>query len=92
MRVKVHALCAGTREAACSELRAIAEPPQKCCLKQLRKCYCKLRARVSVAGMAFVRVSEDGTQLRLGDHPFYFCGANCYYLMARAAAETAVES
>lgn len=33
----------------------------------------------------FVAVSPDGTHLRLGDAPFYFCSANCYYLMTRAA-------
>jgi mannan endo-1,4-beta-mannosidase len=33
----------------------------------------------------FVRVSSDGTHFRLENAPFYFCGANCYYLMTRAA-------
>jgi hypothetical protein len=35
-------------------------------------------------GSNFVRVSADRTHLCLNDgKPWYFCGANCYYLMVR---------
>ncbi len=30
---------------------------------------------------AFVRVSEDGLRFEVDGAPFYFAGANCYYLM-----------
>ncbi|KAK9820156.1 hypothetical protein WJX72_006760 [[Myrmecia] bisecta] len=33
----------------------------------------------------FVSVSPDGSHLTLGLKPFYFAGANCYYLLTRAA-------
>ncbi|KAL4532417.1 hypothetical protein Ndes2526B_g08318 [Nannochloris sp. 'desiccata'] len=33
----------------------------------------------------FVQVSADRTHLCLNEKPWYFCGANCYYLMTRAA-------
>lgn len=29
----------------------------------------------------FVGVSSDGRTLEVAGQPFYFCGANCYYLM-----------
>ncbi|GAB4817240.1 hypothetical protein N2152v2_004286 [Parachlorella kessleri] len=38
-----------------------------------------------MADSEFVRVSNDRTHFTLGDKPFYFCGANCYYLLTRAA-------
>lgn len=31
----------------------------------------------------FVQVSEDGTHFVVDGRPFFFAGANCYYLMVR---------
>lgn len=31
----------------------------------------------------FVRVAPDGRSFTLRGSPFYFCGANCYYMMVR---------
>lgn len=35
--------------------------------------------------LGFIRVSEDGTRFEEGQsgRPFYFAGANCYYLLVR---------
>jgi hypothetical protein len=34
----------------------------------------------------FVAVSGDGKRFELDQKPFYFCGANCYYLLVSAQA------
>ncbi|KAK9797750.1 hypothetical protein WJX73_006133 [Symbiochloris irregularis] len=34
---------------------------------------------------AFVQVSEDGLHFQVADKPFFFAGANCYYLLTRGA-------
>ncbi|BDA41511.1 Mannan endo-1,4-beta-mannosidase 5 [Coccomyxa sp. Obi] len=33
----------------------------------------------------FVRVASDGSKFEVNGSPFYFSGANCYYMMTRAA-------
>lgn len=33
----------------------------------------------------FVRISDDGLHFQVADKPFFFAGANCYYLMTRGA-------
>lgn len=30
---------------------------------------------------AFVRISDDGLHFQVADRPFFFAGANCYYLL-----------
>jgi len=40
----------------------------------------------------FVRVSRDGRRLEEADgSPFFFAGANCYYLLLRAGAARRAE-
>lgn len=34
----------------------------------------------------FVRISDDGLHFQVADKPFFFAGANCYYLMVRGTA------
>lgn len=35
---------------------------------------------------AFVQVSDDGLHFQVASKPFFFAGANCYYLLVRSAA------
>ena len=42
-----------------------------------------LAAIVGMATPDFVRVAPDGRGFTLRGSPFYFCGANCYYVMVR---------